>query len=110
MDFPLPFQVDRIIAEQHGGTAVEENLAFACPHCNRYKGPNVAGVDPDTSEVTRLFHPRRDLWAEHFRFNGALIGGKTPVGRSTVRVLAMNSRDLLAIRTELLVERKSLGT
>ena len=45
--FPLPFQVDHILAEKHGGVTVEENLALACPHCNRFKGPNIAGVDPE---------------------------------------------------------------
>jgi hypothetical protein len=40
---PLRFQIDHIIAEQHGGETVLGNLAFACPHHNRYKGPNIAG-------------------------------------------------------------------
>ena len=33
---PLPFQMDHIMAEQHEGESVPENLALACPHCNRY--------------------------------------------------------------------------
>jgi len=45
---PAPFQIDHIIARQHGGKAELENLALSCIHCNRFKGPNVAGVDPDT--------------------------------------------------------------
>ncbi len=56
---PLPFQIDHIIAEKHGGETVEENLALACPHCNRFKGPNIAGVDPDTGETVRLFRKRQ---------------------------------------------------
>jgi len=32
---------------------VEENLALACPHFNRFKGPNIAGVHPEISEITR---------------------------------------------------------
>jgi HNH endonuclease len=39
---PTPFQIDHIIARQHGGGTTLENLA----HCNRYKGPNIAGIDP----------------------------------------------------------------
>ena len=40
---PLPFQIDHIIAEKHGGKTVGTNLALACAHCNRFKGPNIAG-------------------------------------------------------------------
>jgi 5-methylcytosine-specific restriction endonuclease McrA len=58
--FPLPFQIDHILAEKHGGETVESNLALSCPHCNRFKGPNIAGVDPATAQLTRLFDPRRD--------------------------------------------------
>ena len=96
---PLPFQIDHIIAEKHGGSTVESNLA--CPHCNRFKRPNIAGLDPDSGQPIRLFHPRTDMWEEHFEFEGARIVGRTPVGRATVHVLAMNADDLLLIRVEL---------
>ena len=101
---PLPFQIDHIIAEKHGGKTVENNLALACPHCNRFKGPNIAGIDPASREAIRLFHPRQDIWSEHFRLEGALIIGRTPIGRATVQVLAMNADDLLLVRAELLQE------
>jgi len=102
--FPLPFQIDHIIAEKHGGQAVEENLALACPHCNRFKGPNIAGIDPETGEITRLYNPRTDIWSKHFRSAGATLIGTTPIGRTTVNVLRMNGDDLLRIRVELLAE------
>jgi 5-methylcytosine-specific restriction endonuclease McrA len=38
---PLPFQVDHIIAQQHGGQTILENLAWSCLHCNKHKGPNI---------------------------------------------------------------------
>ena len=98
---PLPFQIDHIIAEKHGGQTVESNLALACPHCNRFKGPNIAGIDPVSGEPARLFHPRIDIWEEHFNFEGARIAGATPIGRATIQVLAMNADDLLLIRIEL---------
>jgi hypothetical protein len=78
---PLPFQIDHIIAEKHGGETVDGNLPLACPHCNRFNGPNIAGIDPESGEAVRLFHPRRDVWSEHFRFAGARVVGRTPVGR-----------------------------
>ncbi len=98
---PLPFQIDHVIAEKHGGPTVETNLALACPHCNRFKGPNIAGLDPESGQPVRLFHPRTDTWSEHFEFEGACIVGRTPIGRATVHVLAMNSDDLRLIRVEL---------
>jgi hypothetical protein len=106
--FPLPFQIDHIVAEKHGGETVPTNLALACPHCNLYKGPNIAGRDPDSGQVVRLFHPRSDSWTEHFQFEGPRIVGRTPVGRVTVQVLALNAEDLLLFRVELLEEDTTL--
>ncbi len=99
---PLPFQIDHIVAEKHGGETVASNLALACPHCNLYKGPNIAGVDTASGQVVRLFHPRSDVWNEHFRFEAARIIGKSPIGRVTVQVLAMNAEELLLLRVKLL--------
>ena len=103
--YPLPFHVDHIIARQHGGQTVLENLAFACLHCNRHKGPNIAGTDPNTGEIIRLFHPRVDLWSEHFEWTGAALGGRTEVGRVTIHVLAINDSDFLAMREALIQEQ-----
>ncbi len=89
---PLPFQIDHVIAAQHQGQTELPNLALACPHCNRYKGPNIAGLDPLTGQLVRLFHPRRDEWADHFDPDGARINGRTPVGRATVQVLGDERR------------------
>jgi hypothetical protein len=46
----------------------------------------------------RLFHPRRDKWTEHFAMDGALIVGKTPIGRVTVSLLRMNDARRLRVR------------
>ena len=106
--FPLPFQIDHVVAEKHGGETVSDNLALACPHCNRFKGPNIAGFDPATGQLVRLFHPRSDVWADHFRMDGARVVGITPVGRATAGVLAMNADDLRLIRVELIEEGGTL--
>ncbi len=34
----FPFEVDHVIAIKHGGKSILENLAYACPRCNRNKG------------------------------------------------------------------------
>jgi hypothetical protein len=53
----LTFQVDHIIAQKHHGKDESGNLALACFACNKHKGPNIAGIDAQTGEVTPLFLP-----------------------------------------------------
>jgi hypothetical protein len=98
---PAPFQIDHIIARQHGGKTELENLALACIHCNRFKGPNVAAVNPDTNEIVRLFHPRIDVWSEHFKWRGPELKGRTQIGHVTIAVLAINDPDFVAVRKAL---------
>jgi hypothetical protein len=59
----------------------------------------VAGVDPETGVLTPLFNPRRQRWPDHFELAGLLILGRTEVGRTTVRVLAMNDPQQLDHRS-----------
>lgn len=87
---PSPFCIDHIIAQQHAGRTHESNLALSCFNCNTHKGPNIAGLDPDDGELTRLFNPRIDNWSEHFEWSGVELKGKSPVGRVTVQVLNIN--------------------
>ena len=94
----LPFHFDHVIAQQHGGKTESENLAFACCYCNRYKGPNLSGLDPDSKKVVSLFHPRQNFWREHFSWNGPLIQGKTAIGRATIQALRLNRSDAVAVR------------
>ncbi len=100
----VPFHVDHVIARQHGGGHNLENRALACAFCNRYKGPNVAGIDPATGQIARLFHPRDDAWAEHFAWDGPLLIGRTPVGRATIQALRHNRSDAVAVRRLLIAE------
>jgi hypothetical protein len=90
--------VDHVIARQHGGADSLSNLALCCGRCNLYKGPNIAGFDPETGALTPLFNPRNDTWQEHFRWNGPALTGLTPVGRTTIRVLAINHPSRVAAR------------
>lgn len=99
--FPLTFHVDHITPRQHGGSTEFDNLALACLHCNRHKGPNLAGLDPINGELVTLFHPRRDRWTEHFEWLGTDLVGRTAIGRATVRVLAINAPDFRSVRDSL---------
>jgi hypothetical protein len=107
--YRTPFQVDHIIARQHGGSSTLDNLALACFHCNTHKGPNIAGVDSSTGKLSRLFHPRKDRWAEHFAWNGPRVEGLTALGRATVQTLALNDAALIGVRESLLEEGLDFG-
>jgi hypothetical protein len=100
----LPFQTDHITAKKHGGKADPENLALACFYCNSCKGPNIAGIDPQSGQIVRLFHPRKDEWAGHFAWDGAVLSGLTPIGRTTIAVLAINEPNAVAVRESLMRE------
>ena len=91
--------IEHIIPKKHGGTDETDNLALACIDCNLHKGSNLTGIDPETDEVTELFHPRRHEWEDHFEWKGIFIVGRTPIGRTTIRVFNMNSDDQLSFRS-----------
>jgi hypothetical protein len=95
------FHVEHITARQHGGSDDLSNLALSCHHCNLHKGPNIAGFDPETGQLSTLFDPRQNSWPDHFVLRGIIIDGRTPIGRTTVRVLAMNSAEQLETRFDL---------
>ena len=97
-----PACVDHIIALKHFGPTVAANLALSCYHCNSYKGDNIGGLDPETSQLTPLYHPRNNDWTEHFSASGAVIIGTTPAGRATVYVLNLNDPDRVVLRQLLL--------
>jgi hypothetical protein len=98
------FPVDHVIARQHDGPSQLDNLCLSCFRCNSHKGPNIASIDPVTGSLTSLFHPREDDWDEHFEWDGALIIGRTPRGRATVKLLTMNHPDYVLLREALIEE------
>ncbi len=98
----LPFEVDYIIAEKHGGTTVSDNLCLSCSNCNGFKGSDIASNDPMTGVLTRLFNPRRQHWTDHFRLTGAVIEPLTPEGRVTVFLLRLNRSEQVEERIALI--------
>jgi HNH endonuclease len=86
----FPHEPDHVIAEKHGGATTIENLVLACLDCNRFKGSDIASIDPDTGNLVALFNPRTQKWNEHFSLSGGLIIALTPVGSATVRILKLN--------------------
>jgi hypothetical protein len=104
VDDAYTYHVEHIIAIKHGGLQTIDNLAYAGQHCNLHKGPNLAGIDPDTGAIISLFHPRQQTWADHFAVDKSLIVGLTPVGRVTVHVLAVNDSDRVQLRAMLAIQ------
>jgi HNH endonuclease len=86
------FTFDHIIPKSLNGSDNIENLALACRRCNERRYNFVAGIDPETQEISPLFNPRSQKWEEHFVWtnSGTEIQGKTPTGRATCVRLDLN--------------------
>jgi HNH endonuclease len=102
--YRFPFQPDHIIADAHDGGTTASNLCWRCFHCNLHKGTNLSGIDSKTEKKAWLYNPRRMKWSRHFRWNGPVLIGRTPVGRATIEVLRMNDEDYVQTRPALIGE------
>jgi 5-methylcytosine-specific restriction endonuclease McrA len=91
-------QIEHIRPRKHGGGDEEQNLALACIDCNLAKSSNLTGIDPLSGDVTELFNPRSQTWADHFAWQGVLLTGLTPTGRATIRVLNINDEERQRVR------------
>jgi hypothetical protein len=105
----VTFEVEHVIPEKHDGATELRNLALACFFCNRYKGPNLAGIDPETGQITPLFHPRHEVWAEHFFWSGVELRGRSPQARATIAVLRINDPSRVTHRTVLAASSDFVG-
>ncbi|MEH1768360.1 HNH endonuclease [Nostoc sp.] len=94
-------EIDHVIAQKHGGATNADNLALTCWRCNRHKGTDLGSFDPETRAFSFLFNPRTQKWAEHFIFSELNLVGLTPMGRTTIRLLQINSDGRLAQRQRL---------
>jgi hypothetical protein len=70
------------------------------------EGIRIAALDAETGTLVPLFNPRRDEWRDHFRWDGAVLIGITPVGRATIAVLAINQPIRVAARKTLIEESR----
>ncbi|HYH82916.1 MAG TPA: HNH endonuclease signature motif containing protein [Longimicrobium sp.] len=92
-------EVDHIRSIKHGGSDEFRNLAFACFKCNRSNGTDIGSILPRQDTFTRLYDPRIDPWARHFRLDhGIFIIGITEIGTATARVLKLNAWNRVAER------------
>ena len=94
-------EIDHIIPRAKQGASTIDNLCLACSSCNGFKQAKTQGFDPDTQQSVALFHPRQQLWAEHFQWSeaGTHLIGLTPTGRVTIEILQINNDLMVTART-----------
>ena len=97
---PATFSIDHILPTSRGGPDELSNLAFACQGCNNAKYNRTTGRDPVTGAEVALFNPRKDSWADHFRWSNTFrrIVGITATGRATVELIRLNRQQLQELR------------
>ena len=92
------FHVDHVVPVTAGGLTAEDNLALACVSCSLRKAARQMVSDPESGHQVPIYNPRRDVWSEHFNWDGIRLVGKTATGRATVSALDLNRPVILAIR------------
>ena len=92
------FHLEHILPRSRSGATDPDNLAWSCPGCNLRKSDRIEAIDPESGTAVPLFNPRADRWAEHFRWQGNSLIGRTPTGRATVSFLELDHPRRLLIR------------
>jgi 5-methylcytosine-specific restriction endonuclease McrA len=82
------------------GTDELENLALACQTCNNYKYTKTEAIDLLTKKAVPIYHPRKDVWNEHFTWNSDFtkLIGISPTGRATIEILKLNREGVRNLR------------
>jgi hypothetical protein len=73
------------------------------------EGANLSGKDPLAENIARLFDPRRQSWKRHFEWYGAVLVGRTQIGRATISVLDINDPERVELRQALIEESEWPG-
>lgn len=97
---PDRFVCDHIFPVSFGGETTIANLAFACIGCNSKKGNERQALDSLTGEWVPLYHPRKHIWSDHFRWSDDFLRliGVSPVGRATIHKLDLNRANVVNLR------------
>ncbi len=95
-----PLVVEHVYPRSLGGSDSADNLAAACYRCNEFKGARIQTIDPESGQLVSLFHPRTQVWMEHFAWanGGVYVVGLTGMGRATVMALRMNNENVVNAR------------
>lgn len=102
---PDTFSIEHIVPVVRGGDHDPSNLALSCQGCNNRKFTSVDAEDPVNGVRVALFHPRRDLWSDHFAWTDDFlwIVGLTPTGRATIERLDLNRDGVVNLRRVMLI-------
>lgn len=94
------FTIEHIRPRSAGGETTLDNLAWSCFGCNAHKHAAVEAADSQTGATVPLYHPRRDLWDDHFEWEegSTRVAGRTPIGRATIEALHLNRTGLVNLR------------
>lgn len=97
---PDSFSIEHIIPVSKGGSDLLPNLAYACQGCNNFKYNHTHSFDLVTGKWVHLYHPRRDNWTHHFKWNTdkTLLIALSPIGRATVERLKLNRLGVVNLR------------
>jgi hypothetical protein len=73
---------------------------LSCQGCNNHKYNKIEAADPVSETVAKLYHPRKQIWADHFVWSSdfTVIVGMTPTGRATTEALHLNRESLINLR------------
>jgi hypothetical protein len=93
-------EIDHIRPKKKSGKTIDNNLCAACRKCNERKRIQTEAVDPESGKMTPLYHPRMQVWSDHFEFSvdDSFILGKTATGRATVEALQLNRKRAVLLR------------
>jgi hypothetical protein len=99
------YHFDHILPAVKGGKSTFSNIAYSCAGCNGYKSDKTHFLDPLTHQITKLYHPKKDKWDEHFQWNNDYLSieGISPIGRTTVALLQLNREGLRNLRQILIL-------
>ena len=97
---PSSFSIEHIDPRSQGGDDDVKNLALSCQECNNRKYVSTSARDPLSGEIVFLFHPRRNIWSDHFVWNDdfTVLLGLTKTGRATIEKLQLNRKSLVNLR------------
>jgi hypothetical protein len=95
-------ELDHIVAQKHGRQTETGNLALSCALCNKHKGSDLTSVDPETGDIIPLYHPRKDIWSDHFKLDQTRIVPLTAKGRVTIQLLQLNRPERVEERARLI--------
>jgi len=89
-------EIDHFCPQSHGGQDTLDNLTYACPACNRFKGDYWPA--PEASPELMLLHPQQDDLSAHIELlpDGRLIG-LTKRGWFHIQRLRLNRAQLVEL-------------